>query len=137
MSSFVSRLLVVAIGAPIVLGALWLGGWWLFALVALGSLVALHEFYAMARPLRPLVLAGFAGGILSLFGAKLGGVEWMVGGFLATIVLAFLFFLVARTRAPASWRTRSTSTSRRRSPARRSTWRSSSSASSPTAARTT
>ena len=61
MSTFLSRLLVVAIGAPIVLGALWLGGWWLFALVAAGSIVALHEFYAMARPLRPLVLAGYAG----------------------------------------------------------------------------
>ena len=102
MSSFVSRLLVVAVGAPIVLGALWLGGWWLFALVALGSVVALHEFYAMARPLRPLVLAGFAGAIAALLGAKLGGVEWMLGGFLSTLVLAFLFFLVATTRAPAT-----------------------------------
>jgi phosphatidate cytidylyltransferase len=102
LSSFLSRLLVVAIGAPIVLGALWVGGWWLFALVALGSLVALHEFYAMARPLRPLVLAGYCGGIGALVGAKLGGVEWMVGGFLATLVLAFLLFLVATTRAPAT-----------------------------------
>ena len=102
MSSFVSRLVVVAIGAPIVLGALWLGGWWLFALVALGSLVALHEFYAMARPMRPLVLAGYAGAIAALVGAKLGGVEWMLGGFLLTLVLAFLFFLVATTRAPAT-----------------------------------
>jgi phosphatidate cytidylyltransferase len=102
LSTFLSRLLVVAIGAPIVLGALWLGGWWLFALVALGSVVALHEFYAMARPLRPLVLAGYAGAIAALVGAKLGGVEWMLGGFLATLVLAFLFFLVATTRAPAT-----------------------------------
>ena len=102
MSSFVSRLLVVAIGAPLVLGGLWLGGWWLFALVAAGSLVALHEFYGMARPLRPLVLAGYAGGIAALVGAELGGVQWMVGGFLSTLVLAFLFFLVARTRAPAT-----------------------------------
>ncbi len=102
MSSFVSRLLVVSIGAPIVLGALWLGGWWLFALVALGSLVALHEFYAMARPLRPLVLAGYAGAIGALVGAELGGIEWMLGGFLSTLVLAFLFFLIATTRAPAT-----------------------------------
>lgn len=102
MSTFLSRLLVVAIGAPIVLGALWLGGWWLFVLVALGSVVALHEFYAMARPLRPLVLAGYAGAIAALVGAKLGGVEWMLGGFLSTLVLAFLFFLVATTRAPAT-----------------------------------
>jgi phosphatidate cytidylyltransferase len=102
LSSFLSRLLVVAVGAPIVLGALWLGGWWLFTLVALGSVVALHEFYAMARPLRPLVLAGYAGAIAGLVGAKLGGVEWMLGGFLSTLVLAFLFFLVATTRAPAT-----------------------------------
>jgi phosphatidate cytidylyltransferase len=102
LNTFVSRLLVVAIGAPIVLGALWLGGWWLFALVAAGSVIALHEFYGMARPLRPLVLAGYAGGIAALVGAELGGVQWMVGGFLATLVLAFLLFLVARTRAPAT-----------------------------------
>ena len=102
MSSFASRLLVVAIGAPIVLGTLWLGGWWLFALVAAGSVVALHEFYAMARPLRPLVLAGYAGGIAALVGAELGGVQWLVGGFLSTLLFAFLFFLVARTRAPAT-----------------------------------
>ena len=84
------------------LGAVWLGGWWLFALVAAGVLVALHEFYAMARPLRPLVLAGYCGGAAMLVGAQLGGIEWMVGGFLATIVLAFALFLVASTRAPAT-----------------------------------
>ena len=66
MTSFLSRVLVVAIGAPVVLGAIYLGGWWLFALVVLGTLVGLHEFYAMARPLRPLVLAGYGGGIAAL-----------------------------------------------------------------------
>lgn len=102
MTGFLSRLLVVAAGAPIVLGAIWLGGWWLFTLVAIASLVGLHEFYAMARPLRPLVLAGYGGGIAALVGAHLGGVEWMLGGFMSTIVLAFLFYLVATTRAPAT-----------------------------------
>ena len=102
MSAFASRLVVVAIGAPVVLGALWLGDWWLFALVVAGSLVALHEFYAMARPMRPLVLAGYAGGVGALVGAQLGDVQWLVGGFMATLPLAFLFFLVARTRAPAT-----------------------------------
>jgi phosphatidate cytidylyltransferase len=102
MTSFLSRLLVVAVGAPVVLGAIYLGGWWLFALVVLGTLVGLHEFYAMARPLRPLVLAGYGGGIAALLGAQLGGIEWMLGGFLATLVLAFLLYLVATTRAPAT-----------------------------------
>jgi phosphatidate cytidylyltransferase len=92
----------VLVGAPIVLGALWLGGWWLFALVAAGALVALHEFYGMARPLRPLVLAGYAGGAALLVGAEVDGVRWMTGGFLLTLVLAFALYLVASTRAPAT-----------------------------------
>jgi phosphatidate cytidylyltransferase len=92
----------VLAGAPIVLGAIWLGGWWLFALVAAGLLVGLHEFYSMARPLRPLVLAGYCGGVAMLVGAELGGIQWMVGGFLTTIVLAFALYLVATTRAPAT-----------------------------------
>jgi phosphatidate cytidylyltransferase len=85
-----------------VLGAVWLGGWWLFALVAAGALVALHEFYSMARPLRPLVLAGYCGGAAMLVGAELGGIEWTVGGFLATPLVAFVLYLVAATRAPAT-----------------------------------
>jgi phosphatidate cytidylyltransferase len=93
---------VVLLGAPLVLGAVWLGGWWLFALVTVGALVALHEFYAMARPLRPLVLAGYGGAAAMLVGAEQGGVVWMVGGFLATLVLAFVLYLVATTRAPAT-----------------------------------
>ena len=92
----------MVVGAPLVLGAIWLGGWWLFALVMVAAIVALHEFYEMARPLRPLVLAGYGGGVALLLGAQLGGIEWMVGGFLATLVLAFALFLVATTRAPAT-----------------------------------
>jgi phosphatidate cytidylyltransferase len=70
--------------------------------VTMGSLVGLHEFYAMARGLRPLVLAGYTGAVAALVGAQLGGVEWMLGGFLSTLVLAFLLYLVATTRAPAT-----------------------------------
>jgi phosphatidate cytidylyltransferase len=102
LTGFLSRLVVVAAGAPLVLGAIWLGGWWLFALVAVASLVGLHEFYAMARPLRPLVLAGYGGAALALIGAQLGGLQWMLGGFLGTLVLAFLLYLIATTRAPAT-----------------------------------
>ena len=102
MTGFLSRLFVVAVGAPVVLGAIWLGGWWLFALVTVASVIGLHEFYAMARPLRPLVLAGYGGAVAALVGAHLGGVEWMLGGSLSTLTLAFLFYLVATTRAPAT-----------------------------------
>jgi phosphatidate cytidylyltransferase len=98
MSPFLSRILVAAIGLPAVLGLVWLGGWWLWLLAATAGLIALHEFYVMARPLRPLVLAGYTGMILTLLGAELGGTLWMVGGFLTTLAFAFLLKGVSETR---------------------------------------
>jgi phosphatidate cytidylyltransferase len=102
MPNWLLRVLVSLAGIPLVLGMLWLGGWWLFALLAVAAILSLHEFYGMTRELRPLVLAGYAGVIAALLGAHLGGVEWLVGGFLLTFVLGFFFFLVATTRAPAT-----------------------------------
>ncbi len=102
MTAFLSRVLVAAAAIPIVLGLLWLGGWWLFGLAAVAAVVSLHEFYGMARPLRPLVLAGYVGVVAALLGAELGGLDWMLGGLLVTLLLAFLLFLVASTRAPAT-----------------------------------
>jgi phosphatidate cytidylyltransferase len=98
MSPFLSRLAVVAAGLPIVLGSAYLGGWFLFTLVAVGGLVALHEFYRLARALRPLVLAGYGGTVAGLLGAHIDGAAWMLGGFLLTFVLAFVFAAVSETR---------------------------------------
>jgi phosphatidate cytidylyltransferase len=98
MNPFLSRVLVVVVGLPAVLGLVWLGGWWLWALAAVVGLVALHEFYVMARPLRPLVLAGYAGLVLTLLGEQLGGTIWMLGGFLTTLALAFLLKGISETR---------------------------------------
>ena len=53
-----SRVLVAAILLPLVIGLVYLGGWWLFGLALVGGLLALHELYVMARDLRPLVLGG-------------------------------------------------------------------------------
>jgi phosphatidate cytidylyltransferase len=44
----------------------------------------------------------YAGVLLALFGAEKGGVEWLVGGFLATFVLAFVLYIVSSTRAPTT-----------------------------------
>jgi len=98
MNPFLSRVLVVVVWLPAVLGLVWLGGWWLWALAAVVGLVALHEFYVMARPLRPLVLAGYAGLVLTLLGEQLGGTIWMLGGFLTTLALAFLLKGISETR---------------------------------------
>ena len=102
MSNFVSRVLVTVVGVPIVLYLVYLGNWWLFGLAAFAALVALHEFYVMARSLRPLVLAGYAGALAALLGGQLGGPEWMLGGFMLTLVLAFLLYGIAETRQTAT-----------------------------------
>jgi len=102
MNQFVSRVLVTVVGVPVVLYLVYLGEWWLFGLATFAALVALHELYAMARGLRPLVLAGYAGALATLLGAHLGGPEWMSGGFMLTLVLAFLLYGIAETRQTAT-----------------------------------
>ncbi len=98
MRPFWSRLAVSVVGLPVVLYLVWLGGFWLVALAALGAVVALHEFFWIARPLRPLVLAGYSGAVLAVLGAWLGGPVWMVGGFLSTLATAFLLKGISQTR---------------------------------------
>jgi phosphatidate cytidylyltransferase len=102
MSAFWSRILVAVAGLPVVLGLVWLGGWWLVGLCAVVGLFALHEYFAMIRELRPLALAGFTGLLLALLGAKLGGLVWMMGGFMSTFATAFLLNGIARTKASAT-----------------------------------
>jgi phosphatidate cytidylyltransferase len=107
MSSLISRLVVSAVGLPLVLGMLWLGSWWLFGLAAAAGLVAVHEFVTMARPLRPLAPAIYIGVVLALLGARTEGmgtegIAWMLGGLLATFVLAFVLNAFSTTRAPST-----------------------------------
>ena len=102
MPNLVSRVLVAIVGLPVVLGLVYLGGWWLFTLAAVAAIVALHEYALMTRSLRPLVLAAYAGALAALVGAKLGGLEWTVAGFLVTIVLAFFLHQLATTRQSAT-----------------------------------
>jgi phosphatidate cytidylyltransferase len=90
VSSLLSRLLVAIPGLVLALGAVWLGGWWLLAVAVAVTLLGLHEFYRLTRPLRPVVLAGYAGAVATLLGGELGGAEWALGGFLTTFALAFV-----------------------------------------------
>jgi phosphatidate cytidylyltransferase len=98
MTGLASRLVVTAAGLPIVLGAAWLGGWTMLALIAVAALIALHELYRAGRAFRPLVLAGYGGTLAALLGLQLGNVTWMLGGALLTLPLAFLFALFSGTR---------------------------------------
>ena len=75
MTNAVSRILIAAVLAPVVLGAVYFGGWWVFGLAAFAAAVGLHEYWLMARQLRPLAPAGYIGVILGLVGAQLGGAK--------------------------------------------------------------
>lgn len=102
MTPLVSRVAVAAALLPLVLGLVWLGGWWLFGLLLAGGLLALHELYGMARVLRPVVLGGYVGLALTLLGAQLGGPEWLLGGILATLPAALLVFFISTARQNAA-----------------------------------
>ena len=102
MTNLASRLLVAAIGLPLVLGMLWLGHWWLFALVAVAGVVALHELYTMTKPLRPIGIAGHAGLVGILVALEVSTTTWALGALLATIGLAFLLKGLAGTSGSAT-----------------------------------
>ena len=102
MTPLVSRLLVAVVLLPLVIGAVYLGGWWLFGLALVAGLLALHELYRMARERRPLVIAGYAGFALALLGLQLGDLPWMLGGILATLFLSFVFYGLSDIRTSAT-----------------------------------
>lgn len=102
MSSLWSRVVVAVLLLPLVIGLAYLGGWWLFALGLVAGLIALHELYTLARELRPLVLSGYIGFVLALLGLQLGGLSWMLGGILSTLLFSFIFFGLSDVRPSAT-----------------------------------
>jgi len=102
MSSFASRVVISAILLPLIFGLVYLGGWWLLGLGFVAGLAALHELYSMARELRPLVLGGYLGFGLALLGLQLGGLPWMVGGIVSTLVFSFVVFGLSDARPSAT-----------------------------------
>jgi phosphatidate cytidylyltransferase len=102
MSPLLSRILVALVALPAVLLAIWAGGWWLAALTIVGAVVALHEYAGLIRPLRPLVLAAYAGAVAMLVAAATAGLEWLLAGVLLTVLTAFVLHGLAQTRPPAT-----------------------------------
>src|SRR4051794_7295115 len=97
-----SRLLIAAAGLPIVLGLVWVGGWWLFAFALVVGVLALHEYYAMTRPLRPIPIAGYLGFLLTLVAQEAGGLVWVGGGLFTTFALAFILKGASSTKQSAT-----------------------------------
>ena len=102
MSNWLSRIVVAIVGLPVVLGAIYLGGWWVFALALVAALIALHEYWLLARPLAPLAPAGYIGAVLALVGGEVGGIGWAVGGLFTTFVFAFVLKEISEARAAAT-----------------------------------
>jgi phosphatidate cytidylyltransferase len=102
MHPLISRVLFAVALLPPVLGLVYLGGWWLAVLAIVAAAIALHEVFRLFRPLRPVALAGFAGAIAAIVGARLGGPEWALAGFLLTLPLSFLLKGFGGTRGPTT-----------------------------------
>jgi phosphatidate cytidylyltransferase len=102
VSNLASRLLVGAAGLPLVIGLAYVGGWWLFLLVVVVGLLALHEYYVMIRPLRPIAIAGYLGLLLTLLAEQIGGFTWVAGGLFTTFALAFVLKGMVDTRQSAT-----------------------------------
>jgi hypothetical protein len=91
VSNLASRIVVaVPLGAAAIYAAL-VGGWLLVAVAAVAAVIALHEFYAMVRELRPLVLAGFVAVPAGLAAVHHGGVAWAAGPLVGMLVIIFWF----------------------------------------------
>ena len=64
--------------------------------------MALHELYAIGRGLRPIVLGGYVGLVLTLVGTQTGGIVWMIGGLISTVSVAFVVFGFSDARPSAT-----------------------------------
>ncbi len=88
-----SRLLVAAVGIPIGLAAIILGGYFVFALVLVITILGLHEYYSLLRPYRPNLLIGYLAGIAVITGAFFFGFKGIMGGLGGCLILLFFWSL--------------------------------------------
>lgn len=92
------RVLVAAVGIPLLLGAAWLGGWWLAAVVALLSVLGLREFNAMmaAKGHRLFLWWAIIVGLMIVAGRQCPGPP-LAAGLTAMAFLLVLCLVLART----------------------------------------
>lgn len=84
--------LVVLIEAPILLLAAYLGGWWLYLLLALVALMGMGELYSalIAKGMRPDAGVGYLCGLLVMAAAQFAPPEWA-----AELMIFCVFLTVA------------------------------------------
>lgn len=102
MSNLASRIIVAAILLPLAVAVLWFGGIWILLAGVLIAVLGLHELWTMARPLRPVALAGHIGAVAMVVAAYFEG----LGGLAMVLAPALLLtFLVAAFAPPAPGQT--------------------------------
>jgi phosphatidate cytidylyltransferase len=87
------RLMVAAVGIPIGLACVVLGGYWLLGLALILAVLGLHEYYTLLRPYRPNPLVGLLSGIATVLGAFYWGLEGLLVGLVVLTVLTFFWSL--------------------------------------------
>lgn len=85
------RLLVAVIGIPIGLAAVILGGYFLFGLALILTVIGLHEYYTLLRPYRPNLLVGYLAGLGVVAGAFFAGLPGVLAGLAALVILTFFW----------------------------------------------
>ncbi|MHB0978629.1 MAG: phosphatidate cytidylyltransferase [Thermoleophilia bacterium] len=91
-----ARLLVAAIGVPVGVAVVVLGGPYYVGLVGLLTLLALHEFYTLVRPYRPNLLVGYLGAIGILTAVYFAGIKGLAGAMAASLALFFAWGMGGR-----------------------------------------
>lgn len=87
------RLLVAAIGLPIGLACIILGGYFILGLTVILAVIGLHEYYTLLRPYRPNLLVGFMAGLATIAGAYYWGPAGLLVGVAALMILTFFWSL--------------------------------------------
>jgi phosphatidate cytidylyltransferase len=85
--------MVAIVGLPIGLACIILGGYWLLGLVLVLTVLGLHEYYTLLRPYRPNLLVGFISGVAAVVGAYYWGLQGLLVGLVALMILTFFWSL--------------------------------------------
>jgi phosphatidate cytidylyltransferase len=101
VTALVSRVLVAIILIPPVLAAAWYGGVAMLVLALIAAGFALHEYFRMARALRPISLCGYAGAAGVVVAAYEASIPWTLASVLATMLATFLVIAAVSVRESA------------------------------------
>jgi phosphatidate cytidylyltransferase len=93
------RVLVAIIGIPIGVAAVILGGYFMFGLALVLTVLALHEYFTLLRPYRPNLLLGYLAGLGVVAGCFYWGVQGLLAGLAALVILTFFWSLVGELGA--------------------------------------